>query len=157
MKNYFFVIILCITSFTLNAFEYHGLKSGMSKEEVQSILKCKYSSSCSFGDDDSEDNIALDAFFGEIKPYQLKEISFAYTNDNKLWRIILKFEKPMFGIARPAGFKTALEEKYPDTSLEEETDRSGFLPKTLYSAFLIDAELFARDVKYWHDKYIQTF
>tara|TARA_B100000963_G_scaffold360948_1_gene394012 strand:+ start:1156 stop:1596 length:441 start_codon:yes stop_codon:yes gene_type:complete len=145
-------------SLTLNAFEYHGLKSGMSKEEVQSILKCEYSSSCSFGDDDDpEDNIALDAFFGEIKPYQLKKISFAYTNDNKLWRIILKFEKPMFGIALPAGFKTALEEKYPDASLEEETDRSGYFTRTFYSAFLIDTDLFARDVKYWHDKWIQTF
>ena len=56
MKNYFFVITLCFMSLTLNAFEYHGLKSGMSKEEVQSILKCEYSSSCSFGDDDDPED-----------------------------------------------------------------------------------------------------
>jgi hypothetical protein len=63
----------------------------------------------------------------------------------------------MVGIARSAGFKTALAEKYPDAPLDEEVDRSGYFPTTVYSAYLIDEQLFADDIKHYHNEYIKTF
>lgn len=157
MKRVFITILLGLFSISAYSFDYHGIKSGMTKDEVQAILKCEYSS-CTFGDDDDpEDNAVLDKFFGETKPANLKRIEFAYTHDHKLWRIRLKFETYKIGIALPVGFKMALEEKYTDASVDEETDRSGFLPKSIYYAFLIDSELFAADVEYWKEEFFKTF
>ena len=157
MKKLIISILFGLFSVSASAFDYHGIKSGMTKDEMQAILKCE-SETCKFGDDDDpKDNPALDVFFGEIKPHGLKQIEFAYTHDNKLWRIRLKFEQYKFGIAMPVVFKSALEKKYPDASIDEETDRSGYFPVTVYYAFLIDSQLFAADVKHWQDEFIKTF
>lgn len=158
MKKLILGVLLGLLSVSVSAFDYHGIKSGMTKEEVQTLLKCNYTSSCELGDDDDpEDKLVLDAFFGDIKPTGLEKIEFEYTKDQQLWRIILKFEKPMYGIARGVGFKTALAEKYPDLPLDEETDRTGYFPRAIYSAYLIDEQLFEDDVKHYHNEYIKTF
>ncbi len=158
MKRIFITILLSIFSTSAYSFDYHGIESGMTKDEVQAILKCEYSSACTFGDDDdAKDNAVLDKFFGEKKPTNLKKIEFEYTRNQVLWRIRLKFETFGFGIAMPAAFKMALQEKYTDASVDEEIDRSGYFPKTVYYAFLIDSELFASDLKYWKDKFLETF
>ena len=157
MKRVFISLLLGLFSISAYSFDYHSIKSGMTKDEVQAILKCE-SETCKFGsDDDPKDNAVLDIFFGETKPSGLKEIEFAYTHESMLWRIRLKFEQYKFGIAMPAGFKRALEEKYTDASVDEETDRSGYFPKTVYYAFLIDSELFAADVEYWKEEFFKTF
>jgi hypothetical protein len=150
-------LILLLTSFNSFAFDYHGIQSGMTKDEVKALLECA-DNECVVGDEDSPaDNPALDLFFEETKPANLKKLEFAYTQDEKLWRIRLHFQQYKFGIAMPAGFKLALEEKYPDASIDEEVDRSGYFPKTNYYAFLIDSELFLEDVNYWKEKFKQTF
>jgi hypothetical protein len=158
MKKLIIGFSLGLLSISVNAFDYHGIKSGMTSEEVQTLLKCEYKSSCELGDDDDpEDKLALDAFFGNVKPTGFKKMEFQYTKDDKLWRIVLKFEGPLFGITRSAGFKTALAEKYPDSPLQEESDRTGYFPKTIYSAFLIDSQLFADDIQHFHNEYLKTF
>ena len=61
------------------------------------------------------------------------------------------------GIPYVSGFKRALSEKFPDLPIDEETDRSGFIGKSIYHAFLVDSQLFLDDVKYHHNKFIETF
>ena len=51
MKRVFISLLLGLFSISAYSFDYHSIKSGMTKDEVQAILKCE-SETCKFGSDD---------------------------------------------------------------------------------------------------------
>ena len=134
------VPILLLTSFYSFAFDYHGIKSGMSREEVKALTGCEYSSSCSFRE------VGADRIFNTtlgINPPSLWSVSFAYTSDDKLWRITLKFREASF--ARGVAQRKALEELYSSVSKKTERAGTSSLNVDLLVAMLIDDNLFKKD------------
>ena len=144
MKKLTFIFLFFI-SFSAFAFDYHGLKSGMTDNQIKSLTKCKYSSSCSSDD--------LDRFFGgeENTPPALSEMRFTYTSDNKLWRIVLSF----YERRGPAGVAQlrALNELYPDLEIKREPSTYG----AYRIAFLVDSDLFDKDVEKIYNETIDKY
>mgnify|MGYP001397894431 CR=1 FL=1 len=135
--------ILLLTSFYSFAFDYHGIKSGMSGDEVKALTGCEYTSSC------SSDEVGEDKIFNKslgINPPNLRSAAFAYTTDGKLWRITLNFRESSF--ARGVAQKKALELLY--TNVTKTTERIGGSSQYAFNvdilvAMLIDDKLFEQD------------
>jgi hypothetical protein len=141
MKYAIFIIGL-LTSFSAlsdSSFEYHGIKSGMSKEAVNELVGwCK---TCS-----SLDYKGVEAFLGEEGPPRLWQISFRYTSDDKLWKIQLNFLEMGSGPAAVAQ-RRALNELYPDAELDTFTERGSYSNTDYIVAQLIDSALFDADAE----------
>jgi len=136
------VPILLLTSFYSFAFDYHGIKSGMGAEEVKALTGCQYSSSCSY------EEVGADKIFNTtlgINPPSLWSVSFAYTSDDKLWRISLNFREASF--ARGVAQQKALNKLYSSVSKTTEKVGSGSYSFNIdiLAAMLIDDNLFKKD------------
>ena len=127
--------ILLLTSFYSFAFDYHGIKSGMSPEEVKSLTGGK-----SGWGDVGEDKI-FNTTMG-INPPDLFTVDFSYTADKKLWRITLNFKERSFasGVAQ----KKALRELYGEFTKTSINYYSSYTMPVLAVMF-IDDELFEQD------------
>ena len=99
-------------------FDYHGIKSGMSSEEVKNLTGCEYNSSCSW-EEVGEDNI-FNTTMG-INPPDLFSVDFSYTSDSKLWRIQLSFRERS-GASGVAQIR-ALSELYPDAEPQKQNQK----------------------------------
>ena len=140
MKYAIFIIGL-LTSFSAlseSSFEYHGIKSGMSREAVNGLVGC------------TERCYALDyeeveAFLGE-RPPRLWGMGFSYTSDNKLWKIQLNFLEVGSGPAAVAQ-RRALTELYPDAELDTLTEKLSYGNTDYIVAQLIDSALFDADAE----------
>ena len=142
MKRLTFLFLFFV-SFSSFAFDYHGIKSGMTDQQVKSFVKCEYVSRC--------DNEETERFFGgeDNVPPALWNMQFSYTNDHRLWRISLRFREKS-GTVGAAQLK-ALGELYPDVELQNTTQRIGGSSSYAFDidvlvALLIDIDLFQEDV-----------
>jgi carotenoid cleavage dioxygenase-like enzyme len=135
--------ILLLASFYSFGFDYHGIKSGMSGDEVKALTGCEYKSSC------SDDEVGEDKIFNKslgINPPNLWSAAFAYTTDGKLWRITLNFREASF--ARGVAQQKALDQLY--SSVTKTTERIGGSSQYAFNvdilaAMLIDESLFKQD------------
>jgi len=134
--------ILLLTSFYSFAFDYHGIKSGMSKEEVQALTGCQSYLNCSY-EDIGEDKI-FNTTLG-INPPSLWDVSFAFTSDDELWRITLNFREESF--ARGVAQQKALDELYSSVTKKSKKMGSGSYSFNLdlLVAMLIDDNLFKKE------------
>lgn len=144
MKFLALLIILTLSPSLLagESFDYHGIKSGMTKDEVNKIIGC--TEQCYTMDSDK-----IKEFFGESKkPPLLSEIEFAYTSDSKLWRIRLKFTSAnLISLAASYAQTRALEELYPDAELKRETESNKYFSIEYVHAMMIDSSLFEADAE----------
>lgn len=127
--------ILLLTSFHSLAFDYHGIKSGMSKEEVDALTGGKS------GWQDVGEGEVFNTTMG-INPPNLFTVNFSYTTDDKLWRITLNFAESSFGAA--VAQQKALREIYGEFTKTSINYYSSYTMNVL-QVLLIDDELFEQD------------
>jgi|AACY02.6.fsa_nt_gi hypothetical protein len=143
------ILILVLTVFMVthveaSSFDYHGISSGMTSEEVQSLLPC--GGSCDLLLDDADKAAGHTFFGGEDKvPPALAGISFDYTSEGGLWRISLKFMER--GGASGVAQTRILTELYPDAELQKKSEKLYSSYFDYVYALLIDSDLFAADVQ----------
>ena len=150
MKQLITLFLIFFTTSLSAAFEYHGFKSGMSKEEVDEILG-QDSSSCDY-------TCRKDYFakLGRSDPPALWKFSFKFTSDNKLWRIQLDFLDLGSGPSSVAQTR-ALEKLYPDAELQRRTEKGQYIDYDYVTALLIDSRLFEADVKKIYNERIDKY
>ena len=122
------------------AFNYHGIKSGMSSAEVDALTGCtKYCSSL-----DYEATRALLGGEGNHPPH-IWGMGFEYTSDDKLWRIQLTFleRSGATGIAQ----LRAVTELYPDAETQSRSKSIGSTQFDTLDALMIHTELFDADAE----------
>jgi len=146
MKRLIFLFLFFI-SFSSFAFEYHGIKSGMSKGEVRSFTECETFEYCYPKETKSFFN-----YYELSLPPSLFNMRFSYTSDNKLWSISLTFEE--VNGTRGAAQLRALTELYPDAELIK-----GRISSTRSSliVLLIDSDMFNKDVEKIYQKTIDKY
>jgi hypothetical protein len=127
--------ILLLTSFYSFAFDYHGIKSGMSKEEVNALTGGK----SAWGD--VGEGKVFNTTMG-INPPNLFTVDFSYTTDDKLWRITLNFRERSFSAA--VAQQKALREIYGEFTKTSINYYSSYTMNVL-QVLLIDDELFKQD------------
>ena len=137
--KYFLGLFLLSASLQAFAFDYHGIKSGMAANEVNSQIGCtEYCSSIDYRQ--------IETFFGEEnRPPALWTMSFSYTSDDKLWRIQLSFieRSGTGGVAQ----QRILAELYPDADLQKSSSSNEYGTTNFINALLVDNTLFKRDVE----------
>ena len=148
------VPILLLISINSFAFDYHGIKSGMSEEEVQALTGCAKSTSC------TNKEVGTDKVFNTtlgINPPNLRSVSFKFTSDDELWRITLNFYELSFagGVAQ----KRALDELYSSVTKTSERVGSGSYSYNvdILAAMLIDDKLFNKSVDKIYEKTIDLY
>lgn len=147
--------ILLLTSFYSFAFDYHGIKSEMSKEEVKALTGCQSFSSCTY------EEVGSDKIFNTtlgINPPSLWNVSFAFTSDDELWRITLNFREASF--ARGVAQRKALDELY--SSVTKTTERVGGSSQYAFNvdilaAMLIDDNLFKKEADKIYNETIDLY
>jgi len=127
--------ILLLASFYSFAFDYHGIKSGMMKVEVDSLT----------GGESGFTKVGKGKVFNTtmgINPPNLFTVDFSYTADDKLWRIALNFKKASF--AAQVAQQKALREIYGGFT---ETNYNYYSSSSMnvFQVLLIDDELFKQD------------
>ena len=140
MKKIILPILLLVS---VNAFswEYHGLKSGMTKEEMMQVpgMANKKGTKISF----SKKN-----FFPEGSPPRFYEIFFDYTSEGKLWRLDIYFREET-GVIAKAVQKRVLRE-LSDVELDSERVRNEYATGGYINYLIvkkIDSDLFKEDVE----------
>lgn len=129
------IIFLTLTfAFNTHAFDYYGIKSGMSKEEVEVKLK-------SFGVSQDSYN-QVDMITGDVKSLKGIElspimISFTYNFEDKLYKLQVNYRGTL---SNPNGvaLKSALQEKFKITPIESEVKVYSISIETLALMFLDD-------------------
>ncbi len=144
MKRFLAIPVFLFISIQAQAFEYHGISSGMTSEEVQSLIPC--GGSCDLLLDDADKAAGHKFFGGEDKvPPALAGMSFDYTSEGGLWRISLKFleRSGAQGVVQTR----ILTELYPDAELQKKSEKFYSSYFDYVYALLIDSDLFAADVQ----------
>jgi len=143
---------MLLTSFNTYAFEYHGIKSGTSSEEVKNLTGCERNYYCSL--EEVGEGKVFNSSLG-INPPDLWSVSFSYTSEAKLWRIALSFREQS-GAAGVAQVR-ALTELYKDSELQNTSE-------TIYSttietviALIIDSGLFEADAEKIYNEKISKY
>lgn len=142
MKKY--LMTLCLTILftnSLSAFEFKGVKSGMSLEEVTEVVGTEISYSGKTLDDEE-----ASAWLPLIKPY---EVEFLFNKDKKLWRLTIVDHQG--SVTSSVGRKNALK-KVCDTVDEDRLQLGSGSYKywvNTYKCFFIDSKLFDEDVKHY--------
>ena len=85
MKKILFLFLL-LPSFSVFSWEYHGLKSGMTKEEMMQIPGMANKKGTKISFDQTK-------FFSEGKPPGFYRIFFDYTSEGELWRLDIYFRE----------------------------------------------------------------
>ena len=136
------MMFMILASFEVFAFDYHGIKSGMSKEEVTSLTGCNKFYTCSW------EEVGADKVFNSslgINPPSLWSVNFSYTSEGALWRIALNFREDA-GAAGVAQVR-ALTELYPDAEPQSSSETIYSTRFDLITALIIDSGLFSSDVE----------
>ena len=128
-------INLTIISIDTNAFEFKGIKSGMTKEEVESA------SGIVGGVAPSESE--RKAWLPELSKIAIDTIDFAYNHENKLWRIVINFKRNL----NPDPEQTAGYQK----ALKSFCDAVDFNAPNILRCLMIDGALFDESSKHWEN------
>jgi hypothetical protein len=139
-----FIIVLAFIFSSMahagGAFNYHGVKSGMSKSEVDGLTGCtEYCSSIDYKE--------TRAFLGGEgnHPPDIWGMGFKYTSDDKLWRIQLQFIER--GGPQGVAQLRAITELYPDAEPQSGSSSIGSTQIDTLDALMIDTKLFDADAE----------
>ena len=150
MKKILFLFLL-LPSFSVFSWEYHGLKSGMTKEEMMQIPGMANKKGTKISFDQTK-------FFSEGKPPGFYRIFFDYTSEGELWRLDIYFREES-GVIEKAVQKRILTE-LSDADLDSESVRNEYATGG-YIKYLvikkIDSDLFKEDVERRYQKNIKLY
>jgi len=142
MNKYLMTLCLAILfTNSLSAFEFKGVKSGMSMEEVSEVVGTEVTYS---GKTLSDDQAKV--WLPKIMPY---EVEFLFNKDDKLWRLTIVDQRG--GVTSSVGRKNALQ-KVCDSVDEDRLQQGSGSYKywvNTYKCFFIDSRLFTEDVKHY--------
>lgn len=146
------MVMMILASCNIYAFDYHGIKSGMSKAEVNSLTLCSESYACTW------EEVGVGKVFNSslgINPPSLWSVSFSYTSEGALWRIALSFREGTGanGVAQ----LRALTELYPDAELQSGSEKLYSLTIDTITALIIDNELFSSDAEKIYKEQISKY
>jgi len=112
MKKIAVILFTVFSITTAHAFDYHGIKSGMTKAEVSEVLKGLGATQ------DKYNQVDLMGLAGMIKDKKLKDVnespimmSFTYNYEDRLYKLQLNYLTDQTG-PRGLGLKQALEAKF---------------------------------------------
>ena len=150
MKFFNLMAIITITfmSFSINAFEFKGVKSGMTSEEVSSITG---SSGTSLNKEQAENWLNKTKYMPSIGISE--GVSFEYGHDKKLYGMTIKFSPPnMFlrGKARDGGRDLFYSEVCNDGV---KVSKKGYDNSQYIECSILDSSELARSIKYYKDEY----
>ena len=150
MKSFNLVAITTIIfmSYPINAFEFKGVKSGMTSEEVSLITG---SSGSSLNKEQAEDWLNKTGYMPSIGISE--GVSFDYGHDSKLYGMTIKFSPPnmfMRGKARDGGRDLFYSEVCND-GVEVVTDR--YDSSQHIECSILDSTELARSIKHYKDEY----
>tara|TARA_B110000008_G_C16839232_1_gene511946 strand:- start:568 stop:1020 length:453 start_codon:yes stop_codon:yes gene_type:complete len=140
MKSIFLLSLLFSPFYTFS-WEYHGIKSGMTKEQLIEIPGMANKKKTGIQFDEK-------TFFPEGKPPGFYNIFFQYTSEGKLWRLDIYFRESS-GIISSAVQKKILEE-LSDSDLGSERVANQYADGGYINYLLvqkIDVDLFREDVE----------
>jgi len=147
-KNILVFNLLLLFSFSAYAFEFKGVQSGMSPEEVSAVIGVEVLESTTIDVEKAK------IWLPKIKPFKA---GFRFTNDNKLWRIVITDSQGSF--ARGAGRKNILEKICSE--VDEGTHKVGSgnysYDFDTYECFFIDTALFKQDIKFYETKTLELW
>lgn len=139
------LVLIASLSFSVSAFEFKGIKSGMTKEEVSAIAGGEYSL-------DKEEAEGWLNRTGDSSGIS-EGVSFEYTHDGKLYGMTIKFSPPnMFlrGKARDGGRDLFYSEICND-GYKVATNR--YTDKQYLECNMVDERELARAIKHYRDEY----
>jgi len=119
VKKLFFIIVLFAVPLQLQAFDFHGIKAGMSKDQVYQALKLLGAPAPS----ETVSLVQMSAAEGlKGVKWSPRSISFHYDHEDRLYSITLSYpvslrrseDPPVTGL-RGTAFRSALEKKYGAT------------------------------------------
>ena len=147
MKSFKLMVIpsIIFMAFSINAFEFKGVKSGMTREEVSAIT----GKESFLNNEEAEGWLNKTGYMPSIGIS--KGVSFAYDHDGKLYGMTIKFSPPnMFfrGKARDGGRDLFYSEVCNDGYEVKGTTGSQYI-----ECRLLDAKLLKKSIKFYRDEY----
>ncbi|WP_416676982.1 hypothetical protein [Candidatus Pseudothioglobus sp. Uisw_016] len=140
-----FISLGIVGSANAEGFDYHGIKSGMSREKVKTILNCEYFPGCEARD--------VWDYFGGMKkaPPKLQGIRFRFTSDNKLYGIRLEFSNTSSYALSPSttAHLRAIKELYKNSITVE--------PQCCTLVDLIDSDLYEKEAEKIYNETIHRY
>lgn len=145
--NLMIIITIMFMPFSINAFEFKGVKSGMTSEEVSSIT----GSSGSLSKGEAENWLNKTKYMPSIGISE--GVSFEYGHDKKLYGMTIKFAPPnmfMRGKARDGGRDLFYSEVCNDGVEVKRNNRNN---SQYIECRILDSKELARSIKYYRDEY----
>ena len=142
--KYFNTVIFVFLSFSLNAFEFKGIESGMTREQVAEIT----------GVDGNLDKQEAENWLNKTG-YSIgisEGVTFEYTHDKKLYEMIIDFTPPnMFlrGKARDGGRDLF----YSQVCSEVEVITRRYDNSQYIQCSILDEKELQRSIEYYRDEY----
>ena len=142
MRYTLFAIIIFLSTPSF-AFDFHGIKSGMTESQVSSALK-----KLGVSDPDSSYASLGDNGISGVKPSP-RRLSFGYDHEGKLYQMNIDYVFISEGLTGPqtVAFKAVLEEKYKALIKD---DKYG------YEAILIDQKMLDKLISHHKSVFLKT-
>lgn len=142
------VLFLCLFTFLpvqVFAFDFYGIKSGMTKEDVSSLFRTDDLTSLE-GDDLEK--------YPKLANTEYWDISFSFTSDNKLWKIIARVRQG-YSTLRKIAKKEALISKYKAENIKKTSEEVvNGVTYYYYNVILIDQKLVDIEIEKFKKYYL---
>lgn len=145
-KNILSVCFVLILSSQAFSFDFHGIKSGMTSDDVAALFN-------------SHDKNFKSVYGDNLKKYnklansEYWEIYFSYTKDKKLWKITARILLGGYSTLDKIALKQALNEKYKGNTIQEDSETSSYGRSYYYSLILIDENLSDSEINKLKNEY----
>lgn len=134
----FILVMSLILSSSVLAFDFFGIKSGMTKEEFEGVEKL----------------IKKDKKPYKISNYEAEKINAEYTQQGKLYVLQIYFRKS-FNLDEVIALTNALKKVFPNFEIKEESERGTYFTYYYYVVYLMDEKVLNESVKILESEYIE--
>lgn len=135
----FILVMSLILSSSVLAFDFFGIKSGMTKEEFEGVERL----------------VKEDKKPYKISNYEAVKIVPAYTQQDKIYLLEIYFEKS-FGVDKVIALTNALKKVFPNSEIKEESEKTSWgWTDYYYVVYLMDEKVFNESVKILESEYVE--
>jgi hypothetical protein len=165
---YLFSLSAQIVSAENTTFEYFGIKSGMTRDEIKKHLNLadvaeskRGELSSLYGDKTNEEIIREILEEGLVTFYSAKfsskafsKLNFYFTDKETLWRLDVSFGKPE-DPPRVIALESALKQRFKGHTMKEESSTSQYGTSHTYRIIMIDDNILNPAVQRYRDDYLK--
>ena len=135
----FILVMSLILSSSVLAFDFFGIKSGMTKEEFEGVEKL----------------IKEDKKPYKISNYEAEKIKAEYTQQGKIYLLEIYFNKS-FGVDKVIALTNALKKVFPDSEINEVSEKTSWgWTDYYYVVYLTDKKVLNESVQKLEQEYIE--